>query len=56
MPEETIMTDKKVIKEKKIWTGMQPFKRRNLIEGQMGYIRAQMSRPIPTIYNGEIIR
>jgi len=56
MPEETIMTDKKVIKEKKIWTGMKAFKRRNLIEGQMSYIRAQINRPISTIHNGEIIR
>ena len=56
MPEETIMIENKVIKEKKIWTGMKPFKRRNLIEGQMGYIRAQINRPIPTIHDGEIIR
>jgi hypothetical protein len=56
MPEETIMTEKKITKFNKLYTGMKPFKRRNLIEGQLGYIRAQIDRPIPTIHNGEIIR
>jgi len=56
MPEETIMIEKKVIKEKKIWTGMQPFKRKNLVPTTLGYMIEQINRPIPTIHNGEIIR
>ena len=56
MPEETIMTEKKVIKENKIWTGMKPFVRRNLMPTTLGYMIEQINRPIPTIHNGEIIR
>ena len=56
MPEEKIMSEKKVTKFNKLYTGMKPFKRKNLMPTTLGYMIEQINRPIPTIHNGEIIR
>ena len=37
--------------EKKIWTGMKPFNKRNLPKGSMSYIREQCTRPVKDTIN-----
>ena len=38
-------------KEKKIWTGMKPFNKRNLEKGTLQYIREQIRRPVQYTIN-----
>ena len=38
-------------KQKKIWTGMKPFTKRNLPKGSLSYIREQIERKVPSSLN-----
>ena len=42
---------KEQIKEKKIYTGMKPFNKRNLPKGSLSYIREQIEREVPSSLN-----
>lgn len=42
---------KEQLKEKKIYTGMKPFHKRNLPKGSLSYIREQCMREIPSSLN-----
>ena len=37
--------------EKKIWTGMKPFNKRNVTKGSMSYIHEQIRRPVKDTIN-----
>lgn len=45
------MKKKLLENERKIWTGMKPFNKRNLPKGSMSYLREQISKDIPSSLN-----